>query len=128
MKYLFSTFALIALLCISGCSTTYRAHTKNLIYHLEGLNHQDLINELGAPTRVVSDGGDGLILVYEGNRKLFEYSNRYASNTGILPTAEFYLDRYGICRKITTSNTENVRAYSPGKTLGLLYLLNPKGF
>lgn len=47
---------------------------------------------------------------------------------GLLEGAEFYLDRYGICRKITTSNTENVRAYSPGKTLGLLYLLNPKGF
>ena len=57
---------LAVLLAATSCSTTrYVSSEPSLKAEWVGRSHADIVRNFGAPTREVSDGADGVILVYE---------------------------------------------------------------
>lgn len=117
-------FIVLAIILLASCSTTYRVNYSP--YELEsyvGMTHEALVQRLGAPISDVSDGGDGYILVFEGNREIFHYSDRYAAKSSTLPKAQFYMNSDGVCYKVRTANTDAIRVTSVGGTIALVLLL-----
>lgn len=115
--------AISALILIS-CSTTQKVYySQNVLDTYLGITHQELVEDLGAPTEQVSDGSDGYILVYEGNRRLFTYSSKYANKSGTLPKAEFYMNADGIVQKVRADNTNSIKVTSVGGTIALVLLI-----
>ena len=115
--------AISALILIS-CSTTQKVYySQNVLDTYLGITHQELVEDLGAPTEQVSDGSDGYILVYEGNRRLFSYSSKYANKSATLPKAEFYMNADGIVQKVRADNTNSIKVTSVGGTIALVLLI-----
>lgn len=116
--------AIFAIILVASCSVTHRVrYSQDKLDSYVGLTHQELVRRLGAPISDVSDGGDGYILVFEGNREIFEYSNRYAAKSSTLPKAQFYMNADGICYKARASNTDSVRVTSVGGTILVVLLI-----
>ena len=115
---------LIFIISLCSCSTTqYVSYNPGVVNNYVGLSHHEIVELLGAPTREVSDGGSGYCLVYEGHRRLFSYSDKYASHSATLPTAQFFMTADGYCNRTLITNTQSVRTFSLGKTLLLLIFL-----
>lgn len=109
---------------LASCATTHRVrYSQKDLDSFVGWSHQELVEELGAPTEQVSDGGNGYLLVYEGNKVLFDYSSKYASKSGTLPKAQFYMDEDGICQRVRVDNTDSIRITSVGGTIVLVLLI-----
>ena len=122
MKKLF--ILILSALLLASCATTHRVrYSQKTLDSFVGCSHQELVAELGAPSEEVSDGGDGYILVFEGNKDLFDYSSKYASKSGTLPKAQFYMDADGICQRVRADNTDSVTVTSVGGTIVLVLLL-----
>lgn len=115
---------IVGSLLFASCSTTYRVSysQKNLDTYV-GLTHQELVQQLGAPISNVSDGGNGYVLIFEGNKELFDYSSRYATKSNTLPKAQFYMNEDGVCYKVRASNTDAVKATSIGGTIALVLII-----
>ena len=113
-------YLLIAIILIPSCSSTYRARMidrdpmKFLNY-----SHQDLIEELGAPVREMSNGNEGYILVFSGQNVFNYQTNKFG---GSLPELQCYMDNNGYCYDVVTTNTQ-ARATSAGKTILLVVLI-----
>lgn len=122
MKRIF-LLILVALL-FNACSTTYNVtYSQQLLNSYVGLTHQQIVQQLGAPVADVSDGGDGYILVFEGNKELFQYSDRYSAKSSTLPKAQFYMNADGVCYQVKAANTNSVRVTSVGGTILLVLLI-----
>ena len=122
MKRLFYVILLLGFL--TSCSTTYRvSYSQQLLNSFVGKTHQELVQELGAPISDVSDGSNGYILIFEGNRELFNYSDRYVAKSSTLPKAQFYMDSNGVCYKVKAANTDAVKVTSVGGTIALVILI-----
>ena len=78
---------------------------------------------MGAPVSDVTDGGSGYILVFEGNKELFDYSDRYVAKAPSLPKAQFYMNSDGVCYKVKAANTNGVKVVSVGGTIALVLLI-----
>ena len=104
-----------------SCSTTYYARLQDKKhFQAEGLTSGELIAKYGAPAREMSDGRDGRILVFTGD-KVFNYpASKFG---GTLPELQCYLDVEDICYRFETTNMESRKVFSFGKTLLLLILL-----
>lgn len=104
-----------------SCSTTYYARLQDeKHFQAEGLTSGELIAKYGAPAREMSDGRDGRILVFTGD-KVFNYpASKFG---GTLPELQCYLDVEDICYRFETTNMESRKVFSFGKTLLLLILL-----
>ena len=114
-------FALLA----CSCTTTYKAklRTESTRQYI-GMSHQQLVQIFGAPAREMSDGGDGYILVFAGER-VFSY--RASKFGGSIPEMQCYMDADGRCKLIKTANIKSERAFSAGKTILLLLILSGLG-
>lgn len=124
MKSLWIHLAIsIIILSATSCSTTYRVHQIASLDEFIGCTHNEIVERLGAPSGEVSDGSDGYILIYKGCKSIFSYPGGYVNAAGDSPTAEFFMTGDGECRRVITSNTDNARAHSPGKTVALVLLL-----
>ena len=88
------------------------------------MSHLQLIQEFGAPAREMSDGADGTIYVFSGDR-VFSY--RASKFGGSVPELQCYVDSDDLCYKIETANTHSDRAFSAGKTILLLLILSGLG-
>ena len=121
-KFLFLLFA--ASLTLS-CSTTYSARLwdRDTDQYI-GMTHQQLIEKHGAPVREMSDGRDGSILVFAGERVFSYRASKYG---GSVPELQCYMDADGYCYKTETANIRSARAFSAGKTILLLILLGGLG-
>ena len=116
-------FVFVALIVMS-CATTHRvSYSQKTLDSFIGQTHQELVEQLGAPTEQVSDGGNGYILVFEGSKDLFHYSSKYASKSGTLPKAQFYMNEDGICQRVRADNTDSIRIVSVGGTIILVLLI-----
>ena len=121
-KWLF----IIVFSIMSSCSTTHKVgYSLDKINSYVGYTHQELVMELGAPTEQVSDGGDGYILVYEGNEELFDFSSEYARKSATLPKAQFFMDSDGICQDVRIDNVNKVRVTNVAGTIALIIILLP---
>lgn len=117
-------FLILGVFLFTSCSTTYRVkYSQNKLNTYVGLSHQELVQRLGAPISEISDGGDGYILVFEGNKELFDYSSWYATKSKTLPKAQFYMTPDGVCYKVQVSNTDPVKRISVGGTIALVLLI-----
>ena len=109
---------------LTSCSTTHSVgYSHDKLNSYLGYTHQNLVWELGAPTDQVSDGGDGYILVYEGNKEIFDFSPEYAKKSSTLPKAEFYMDSDGICQNVRVNNVNDVKVTNVGGTIALVIVL-----
>ena len=119
-----SVILLISIILFSSCAITHKVkYTQSELDSFVGLSHQKLVEKLGAPSEQVSDGGNGYILVYEGSKDIFDYSSKYASKSGTLPKAQFYMDSDGICQKVRADNTDSIKVTSVGGTIILVLIL-----
>ena len=65
MKRFFILIMAVILSAISCTTTRYISSQPSMEAEWTGRTHADIVRHFGAPTREVSDGADGLILVYE---------------------------------------------------------------
>lgn len=119
-------WCLFLIFLFTSCSTTYRvSYSQDKLDSYIGMTHHQLVRLLGAPMAEISDGGNGYILVFEGNSEIFDYSSRYVAHSSTLPKAEFYMNSDGICYQVRTANTDPVTSTNVGLTIFLLLLLIP---
>lgn len=119
MKHLFLFFVLLVVAC--SCSTTFHARLKDKSsFQAKGLTSGELITQFGAPARDMSDGRDGKILVFTGDR-VFDY--RASKFGGTLPELQCFMDADDVCYKCEMANMQSKKVFSFGKTLLLLVLL-----
>ena len=124
-----STFLLLLLLSVilPSCATSQHVTVKQNPNQYVGLSHQQVVAQLGAPTNEFSDGADGYILTFEGNKNVFDYGRKYVKNSDTMPTLQLFFDSEGYCTKAITTNTQPVKAVSAGLTvlliLGILIIL-----
>lgn len=115
----------LAVLCLVGCGTTHYVSLEPEANKMwVGKPHSAIIETYGAPTREISDGEDGIILIYEETHTV---TNTYASPTPMYmgvygfyyhvmtPTdyrteshtetdyAHFYISGKGKCYKVVTN-------------------------
>lgn len=115
---------IISVLLLMSCSVTHKVrYNQQSLDSFVGYTHQEIVDELGAPTDDVSDGRDGYLLVYEGNKELFKYTSKYASKSGTLPKATFYMDSNGVCQRVRADNTDSLKITSVGGTIVLVLLI-----
>ena len=126
-KLIYIALALVCALLLSACSTSQYVTTKLNPNIFVGQTHQQVVAQLGAPTSEFSDGANGYILAFEGNKNVFEYSRKYVRNSDTMPTLQLFFDSNGYCTKAMTTNDQPVKAVSAGLTvlliLGLLIIL-----
>lgn len=85
-----------------------------------------IIKFLGPPTREVSDGGDGSILVYESNGESTTVATARQNNTYYNTTSHdyytwIYLNSNDVCTQVKSNqNYKTVKEYDPGKTAGAI--------
>lgn len=119
MKKLILFVVLLILTC--SCSATFYARLQDeRHFQAEGLTSGELIAQFGAPTREVSDGRDGRILVFTGDR-VFDY--RASKFGGTLPELQCFMDADDVCYRYEMANMESKKAFSAGKTILLLIFL-----
>ena len=125
MKRLIFLFAVLAAaLLLSSCTSTYYAMpTVKDPASFKGMTYKQVVQTYGAPTQNVPDGEGGFILVYVGNRLLFNYSNAYANASRQLPVAQFFMNADGICESVMYDYQKSVTQYDPAATAGLMFLL-----
>ena len=122
MKRLF--FLSVILVLLASCSSTERvSYSQSTLDSFVGQTHEELVQRLGAPTESVPDGGEGYILVYEGNKDIFRYSSKYASKSGTLPKAQLYMSKDGVCQRVRVDNTDSVKVTKVGGTIVLVLIL-----
>jgi len=97
-RYIF--FLLATLLSAVSCSSPrYVSSQPYMQDEWTGRTHAEIIQEFGAPDRELSDGADGLILVYESFSSNVSGHTIYTSREFI----EFYLDADGSCYDVRTN-------------------------
>lgn len=104
----FIILLLAVLISVVSCTTPrYVSREPDMKAEWTGRSHVDIVRVFGAPTREVSDGADGLILVYENFYTTHESSR---SGSDITTTSkehrdfkEFYLGADGLCYDIRTN-------------------------
>lgn len=95
-RTLFLIVTLLFVIFVSSCTTThYYSRQQEYSEQYVGLTHHQIVNNIGAPNRQVSDGGGGTILIYE----------RYLLYNHIL---HCYINSSGICYKIYTNEIKAV--------------------
>ena len=120
-RYLLLLIAVV--LCAASCTTTrYISMQPSLEAEWVGRSHADIIRGFGAPTREVSDGDDGLILVYEETYSTHETEH---SESTVTTTSrdyrtfkEFSLDAAGTCYNVRTNEQmEDGEEFNLGGTI-----------
>ena len=90
---------------MAACHTMREATQEDLDRAFLGCTKVEIIDMMGPPTREVSDGGDGTILVYEHhqNSTTISTSNQnhtyYNTETG-KSVSYFYMNSEGVCRRM----------------------------
>ena len=119
---LFLLLVAMALFFFSGCSASIKLSSGPNVSGTEyysslyvGQTHANIVKEFGAPSREVSDGEGGYILVYETySSSSRAYMDGYMDNTLHRSFIEFYMDSGGVCQSIRTNKL------SPGETKEIL--------
>ena len=129
MKRLF--FLSVILVLLASCSSTERvSYSQSTLDSFVGQTHEELVQRLGAPTESVPDGGEGYILVYEGNKDIFRYSSKYASKSGTLPKAQLYMSNDALLNALFASDPfASLFAYRPKRGLSFIsQQLHPQSY
>ena len=101
---------LAVVLSVTSC-TTARFVSSQPRYQSEwvGKSHADIVRTFGAPTREVSDGDNGLILVYESFYSTYDSDEFMGDYTTTVKEhrnfKEFYLDPDGNCYNVRTNES-----------------------
>lgn len=126
-KFYFFALVLVCAIFLPSCSTSQYVTTKLNPNQFVGQTHQQVVAQLGAPSSEFSDGANGYILAFEGNKNVFDYGRKYVKNSDTMPTLQLFFDSNGYCTKAMTTNDQPVKAVSAGLTvlliLGLLIIL-----
>ena len=103
---------MLTLLSAASCSIPrFVPIESSLQEQWPGRTHAEIIREFGAPNREISDGADGMVLVYERTTttsSTHEFMERYTTTTEENRVfKEFYIDARGICYNVRSN--ESVR-------------------
>ena len=119
MRKLFLFILLLLVAC--SCSTTFNARLRDSRHiQIEGLTSGELISQFGAPAREMSDGRDGKILVFTGDR-VFDY--RASKFGGTLPELQCFMAANDTCYRYEMVNMRSKKVFSAGRTILLLIFL-----
>ena len=105
-------FLMLTLLSAASCSIPrFVPIESSLQEQWPGRTHAEIIREFGAPDREISDGADGMVLVYERTTtttRTEEFMERYTTTIEENRVfKEFYIDAAGICYNVRSN--ESVR-------------------
>ena len=123
MKRVVALLTLLGVL-FSSCSTTYTVSLKDDLSNIFiGKKHSEVIATMGAPTREVSDGLGGTILVYENveANSLTHHLSQSISYTKTRTQTEYihcYINMENTCYKIDTNCTKKAEKEN---TAGLVW-------
>ena len=128
MKHFF--LLLLAVATVTACGTTRRVTATEGTPVWEGRTTSEILQVMGDPDRIDSDGKDGSILVYESAP---DYSSPdydiLAPEASANPRryANFYLDEEGRCYRVDTNRNLPAPRYLPSVSaefwLDVLYYL-----
>lgn len=118
---------------MTSCYTTQNVllSSQELRERYNGKTRQEIIQMMGPPTRVTTDGGDGSILVYEEyvgsttkvtSTKVTDnnYISRY-NTTSQENYSWFYMDSKGVCTNVKSNClTKRAKAYNEKATVVLV--------
>ena len=104
-------YILSAVLLFTGCSSykslldgSNPSGTEYYNSTYRGQTHSQIVMDFGAPNREVSDGGDGIILVYEDvSTSSYVYSTGYVDHDVNVSYIQFFLDGQGVCYNVKTN-------------------------
>ena len=120
------------LLTAVSCRTWYTVSLQpKLSNDFVGKSHNYIVSAMGAPSRTVSDGNGGQILIYEKTSALSQavatnvdiFNGTYTPGTYTTTNTDyvqFYVDIRGNCYRVNTNLTEEYSEFSKGKTIGLI--------
>lgn len=127
-NYAFFLLVLVNVLALSSCSTSSKLSSGKTVSGTEyynslyvGQSHAKIVQEFGAPSREVSDGGDGYILVYEWFNYSSSYDGSFIHNNVYRTYIEFYMDTGGICQSIRTNKMSPVEKKEILTAVGLCF-------
>lgn len=121
----FLILLLVALAAVSCTTPRYVSRQPSMEVEWIGRTHADIVRAFGAPSREVSDGADGLILVYEEMFTTYE-TDRWGSTmttTGLEHRnfSEFFLTADGICYDVRTNTLmQSGRRFDYFSTFGII--------
>ena len=104
-------YILSVVLLFTGCSS-YKSlldgsNTSGTEYYnstYRGQTHSQIVMNFGAPDREVSDGGDGIILVYEDvSTSSYVSSTGYVDHDVNVSYIQFFIDNQGVCYNVRTN-------------------------
>lgn len=104
-------YILSAVLLLTGCSS-YKSlldgsNTSGTEYYnstYRGQTHSKIVMDFGAPDREVSDGADGIILVYEDiSTSSHVLSTGYVDQDVNVSYIQFFIDNQGVCYNVKTN-------------------------
>lgn len=85
-----------------------------------GRTKAEIIEILGSPDRVSSDGKGGQILIYEEIVFRKDISKKLYSNDFSKGFSDFYLNSDNLCYAVKSNKQVKERHHSKGKTVGLV--------
>lgn len=108
---------------ISCHTTQYVSLRDDYNSQIMGKSHADVISLLGPPSRTVSDGNGGEILIYEVKTQQGNVGGGSINLMENKQQTSVYLDANKVCYKVETDDVKPVKVFSKGKTIGLVAII-----
>lgn len=96
-------FAALLLSAVSCTTPRYVSRQSDMELTWIGRPHSDIVRTFGAPSREVSDGADGIILVYEEFYTDYETDGWGSIGREHRNYTEFFLNEDGVCYDVRTN-------------------------
>lgn len=106
--------AILLFFLMQSCYVTKTIYTRNVFNSWLGASAQELIMQQGRPTRVVSDGKDGNVFVYD---------NSFVTNKAYSSTGEFYTWPSG---SAVPGHQPSSLYYQPGSSVSNQFVVTKK--
>ncbi|MBQ3743913.1 MAG: hypothetical protein IJU74_06790 [Bacteroidales bacterium] len=121
-RYLFLLLFAALLLSAASCTTPrYVSRQSDMELTWIGRPHSDIVRTFGAPSREVSDGAKGVILVYEEFYTDYETDQWGSIGREHRNYTEFFLNEDGLCYDLRTNQVlQDGRQFNFLGTFGLL--------
>ncbi|MBQ5528872.1 MAG: hypothetical protein IIT99_00320 [Bacteroidales bacterium] len=121
-RYLFLLLFAAVLLSAASCTTPrYVSRQSDMELTWIGRPHSDIVRTFGAPSREVSDGAKGVILVYEEFYTDYETDQWGSIGREHRNYTEFFLNEDGLCYDLRTNQVmRDGRQFNFLGTFGLL--------
>lgn len=126
-KIFFISILLTLVAFVSSCRSSYIVSIQpELEQVFIGKTYADIVDVIGVPDRIMPDGKDGQVLVYEEMSFFTDgHYNRWSNNYESITQASkgfihLYMNPSDVCYNVRTNREREESKFSLGKTIGLV--------